>query len=402
MKRFNLFISPFLLLGCLLTSVVSAQVNQRSPYHFSGEIYERVKKDSIYWLGGVASSDLSFIGLYKEARLEYDKPRRGITHIPDADSIAFLAQYKPVSAEKFILQQAATHQVLIFNEAHFNPRNRVLVTSLLARLKKLGYTCLAVEAFANDSSFTKKQHPVVGSTGFYTNEPQFGNMIRTALQLGYTLLPYEAANMGNAQKRELEQAQHIAAFLKKEPGTRLIVYCGFDHVLEDSIPGLGKRMAGRLKELTGIDPYTLDQTTLTEKAFPGWEHPYYRITQPKQYTVLVNQQGIPLNSVTETPGHVDAFVLAPRTNYVYNRPDWVFENNKTPYFLPAATSSFSYPVMVKAYGVNDAAAAVPLDVIEIKSADEIPATAIALPKKGRFVLQLCDSAGHVQKLQVKR
>lgn len=52
-----------------------AQTIDPFPYKFSSSIYQKIKADSASWLGGVTSSDLSFIGLYKEALEECDKPR---------------------------------------------------------------------------------------------------------------------------------------------------------------------------------------------------------------------------------------------------------------------------------------------------------------------------------------
>jgi hypothetical protein len=66
-------------------------VNNASPYKFSSDIFDDIQKDSnFYWGGGIASSDLSFIGLYRESLTEYDKPRNILKTISSTDSLDFL------------------------------------------------------------------------------------------------------------------------------------------------------------------------------------------------------------------------------------------------------------------------------------------------------------------------
>ncbi len=152
-KTFLLFI-----IFCVVINITNAQSDDASPYKFSQDIYNNINKDSNYLRGG-AASDLSFIGLYKEALIQYDKPGNEIKKISAEDSINFLIDYRPVDARKFIIQKAKENQILIFNEAHHNPRNRVFVTSLLKDLKDAGYKYFAAETFMNDSFFVKEKHP---------------------------------------------------------------------------------------------------------------------------------------------------------------------------------------------------------------------------------------------------
>jgi len=191
------------------------KVRNASPYKFSSDIYNNINKDSNY-LRGAAASDLSFIGLYKEALIQYDKPRNEIKKISAEDSVNFLINYHPVNARKFIIQKAKENQILIFNEAHHNPRNRVFVTSLLKDLKNAGYKYFAAETFMNDSFFVKEKHPVF-FTGFYTMEPQFGNLVREALKLNFTLYPYEAIPITGGKQREIGEAKNLQTLLKKRP-----------------------------------------------------------------------------------------------------------------------------------------------------------------------------------------
>lgn len=389
------------ILFCWILHFGFGQNNDSAIYKFSSDIYDYIKKDSDYWRGGVTSSDLSFIGLYKEALQEYDKPRQNKKVITRSDSENFIKNYKPVDAKQFIIQKAKENQIIIFNEAHYNPRNRVFITSLLKYLKNVGYKYFAAETFVNDTFFQNTNHPSF-ATGFYSNEPEFGNLIREAAKLNFLLYPYEDTTRSNGKQREIEEAKNLQSLINQDPKAKIIIYCGFDHIIEDSIPGWEKAMAGRLKQFTGIDPYTVDQVVLSERSQTDLENPYFRIIQseyhPNNYSILVNRKGEAFNN-----HRVDALLFSPPTKYIYDRPNWVFENNKEPYFLNAKNINTSFPILVKAYfATNNFDNSVPIDVIEIKNKNDISKTAIALYEKGHFIIKIVDKNGKSQIFKVDK
>lgn len=390
MKKIALLLFYF----CFVIKSTIAQSDAPSPYKFSSDIFTRSNKDSDYFKG-LSPTDLSFVGLYKEALIQYDKPRNEIKKIAAIDSADFLKKYFPVEARKFIIQKAKENQILIFNEAHHNPRNRVFVTSLLKDLRNSGYKYFAAETFANDSFFIKEKHPVF-FTGFYTTEPQFGNLVREAIKLNFTLYPYEAIPITNGKEREIGEAKNLQSLLTKDPNAKIIIYCGFSHIREDSVPSWGKAMAGRLKEFTGIDPYTIDQITLSERSNKEAENLYFKLIYSDTYSVLTDRNRTPFKS----PG-VDALLYSPPTMYIYNRPNWVFENNKLPYLLNAKDINLSFPIIAKAYlDTDNLEKTIPIDVIEIKSRDDVSETAIALFDKGHFIITLVDKIGKTQTFRV--
>lgn len=385
----------FLILSCVLCKSSVAQSNDSLQYKFSSDIFNHIVKDSGYWLGGSTSSDLSFIGLYKEALIEWDKPRGYRQRISALDSLSFKKNYHSVDARKFILERAKENQIIIFNEAHYNSRNRVFVTSLLKDLRNIGYKYFAAEGFINDSNFLKKTHPTF-KTGFYTMEPQFGNMVRDAIELNYSLYPYEDTTGANGGKREIGQVLNILSLLKKDPKAKIIIHCGFAHILEDSVLDWGKAMAGRLKEFTGIDPFTVDQLPLSERSKSNFDNPYYKLINSNIYTVLIDEKGKPFNN-----GRVDALLYSPPTKYIHNRPNWVFENNKNSYFLNEKNVKLSFPILVKVYLETDnLEESIPIDIIEIKKREDLSKTAIALFKKGRFIIKISNKVGGYQLVKV--
>lgn len=388
------------IITCLIISCVnslSAQVKDPFPYKFSSTIYGKIKSDSASWRGGVTSSDLSFIGLYKEALQEWDKPRSYKKTIFKEDSAGFVKEYKATDAKKFILKKAKEHRVLIFNEAHYNPRHRVFVTSLLAELREAGYHFFAAETFSTRAGFTENSKYPNLNSGYYTMEPQFGNLMREANQLGYTLYPYEHASGGNQQTRETGQALNLARLLDSIPTAKVIVYCGFSHIGEAPIPNWATPMAAKLKELTGIDPYTIDQTILTERSAPEFYHPYYKLADSRQYAILVNKKGEPFNKQLDDK-KVDALLYTPPTKYIHNRPGWVFENDKIPYFINRDIIQLSYPLIAKIYfteaDINNMV--IPIDILEFKTEQELITTAMAVFKRKYFIVELIDTKGETQ------
>jgi len=392
-------ISLFLIL-CSSIILFGQQIDSNK-YKFSSEIYDYIKKDSNYWRGGVTSSDLSFIGLYNEAIVEWDKPRQYKPYVPDSIKNNFINNYKASDARKYIIQKANENQIIIFNEAHYNPRNRIFVASLLKDLKKIGYSYFAAEALNTDSTYQNLQVPLF-STGYYTMEPQFGNLIREAIRQDLQLFAYEDSTGANGKQREINEAKNLELLLKKDPRAKIIIYCGFSHIFEDSVYSWEKAMAGRLKEFTGIDPYTIDQTELIEKSNSELENPYFKLINENNYCILVDKNNVAFNKKSNRQ-YVDAVLYSPRTKYIYNRPNWIFENSKVPYFINPNIVKLAFPILVKVYLSTDILkTTIPIDIIELKSLNDVRQTAVAVFKKGDFIIKLTDKLGNQQLISINQ
>lgn len=168
-------------------------------------------------------------------------------------------------AEPAILAQTARRQVVMFNEEHTQPRGRWLLGSLLPALYRQGFRYLALEALeaADSTGLRQRGYPVTGS-GFYTNEPHFGNLIRRARQLGFRLVAYES----KAADREQGQARNLlAATLRPFPQVRVLVLAGHAHISEAG----AATMAQWVHKLAGIDPLTIEQTQAVVRAPARWQ-----------------------------------------------------------------------------------------------------------------------------------
>lgn len=182
-------------------------------------------------------------------------------------------KYTVANALEEITRVAATQQVVMLNEDHLNPYCRVFARQLLQPLYQQGFRYLAVEALTYDSMLHARKY-ALKSSGFYTSEPSFGDLLRRALQLGFHLVPYENDQPCNCSDtncrmncRDSMQAKNIAGIFTADPRARVLVYAGHGHIYKKtSTPNL-RYMAERFATLTGITPFCIDQAALV--AEPG-------------------------------------------------------------------------------------------------------------------------------------
>lgn len=348
-----------------------------------------------------AARDLSAMGDYKNTLVVWDSGETKPAKLYPQDSVYYL-QFKPRNAKDYIIERAKNEQIIILNEAHHQPYHRVFTESLLHDLYKLGYRFFGGETInQHDSVLNERKYPVVFS-GTYSKEPRYGNMIRTALQEGYYVFAYEADFDNHAivssKEREIQQARHIKSILDTNPKAKIIIHCGFGHLVETELGGdWEKAMAGRLKEYTGIDPFTIDQVELTERSSIEYDDPFFKMINLDYYAVFINQFGKPYND-PPLRDQYDISVYHPRTKWINGRPNWAFEGGKQPYFINDQIN-IVFPCLVLAYCEGeDISIAVPTDVIELKNKDD--KTALAL-KKGNYTIIIKRDSENDQQIKVK-
>ncbi len=235
-----------------------------------------------------------------------------------------LKNIQHVSARRYIHLEAKSRRVIMINEAFAKPIHRAFTFSLLADLHRLGFRYLALEMLNNFSNQSLSR--VTMHTGYYAAEPVAAELIRTALSLGYTLVPYEdtAAGIHTATQRDSIQAENIYAVLKKDTGAKILVHASFAHISKKPGPDGFIPMALAFRNISGIDPLTIDQTDMTEESNFAYGRLIYQayiakfpLTEPS--IALVN--GNPVN-VTDKDLY-DLCVIHPLTQYKDGRPTWL-------------------------------------------------------------------------------
>ena len=170
----------------------------------------------------------------------------------------------------------ARSRVVMVNEAHSGlkrcMRTRHVGRLILPRAHAAGVRHIAMEAFrpgfAEEANQTRR---VPQQTGGYLAQAEMRALIRTALDLGWTLVPYEAdlskspsfedpMSMEASNWRDCEQAKNLAKALGTlGPDARLLVWCGNAHLEKKPLGDLNP-MAGQFWRISGIEPFSIDQT----------------------------------------------------------------------------------------------------------------------------------------------
>jgi hypothetical protein len=304
-----------------------------------------------------------------------------------------LATLRVADAAETIIAAADTARVIFINEAHHVPQTRLLMLALLERMRAKGFTHLAAETLSPfDSSLNARDYPV-RTTGYYSNEPLFGEMLREARRLGYVLVPYEAVGSGSQDARETGQATNLRdRIFRDRPDARVLVHAGYAHINESGMLAGAKPMAVRFREITGIDPLTVDQTTMYEHSTRTREHPAYgRVVDKAAQSmpfVLTDAAG---RVWTSKPGTHDITVFLPRTQLRNGRPDWLWRSgDRKPYVVRGAACSSGAMCVATARLATESADAVPRDAILIGPNDG--ERMLALPV-GRYIITVRDLAG---------
>lgn len=330
-------------------------------YRFSKDILSQIDKDTVAWKYQIGATELSFSGYYREVLQVWDKNGVRKPKITLEDSLYFTSS-KKVNAKDYIIKQSKSAQIIIINEAHHIPKHRTFTKSLLKELYDNGYRYLGLEALF-DSKINETKYPVI-ETGYYTREPEFGNLISEALKIGFILFSYEASDGKNGKEREIEQAENIQKFIERNPLGKVLIHCGYAHAYENDYPAWGKAMAGRLKENMKIDPLTIDQTMFLERSDRENNHLFIKLNNTKEPIILIDENGKVFNGKSEST-QTDIVIIHPPTDYINNRPEWL-SNGKKVYVIPHRKIKKHRPLLILAYRNDEFENnGIPADIIEI-------------------------------------
>jgi hypothetical protein len=127
------------------------------------------------------------------------------------------------------------------------------------------------------------------------------------------------------------QAANLAGIFKKDSKAKVLIHAGYRHPGEekakDHIP-----MGWWFKKMTGIDPFTIEQTGMTEGSEFEYGRIFYqyfnaRFTIPNASVLFQNRR--PFNPLEEKG--FDLIIMHPSTTYQHNRPTWLtLEGDRKP------------------------------------------------------------------------
>jgi hypothetical protein len=354
----------------------------------------------------------SFVGNYDAAYVYLDKNiEKQQKPLPDLQNSP-LDKYKPREALKAIYSAADKHQVIMINEEHDTPLHRAFTARLLPVLYKKGFRYLAVETLSDtDTELNSRGYPVQ-KTGFYSVDPVFGDMLRTALKFGFKLVSYEhrpkercasPADKPNfcQNERERGQAQNLYDnIFKTDPQAKVLVHVGRGHNQKLKLDDWAQ-MGWHFKEISKIEAFSVNQMN-SERSAVRYERPEYRyVTSKWKFTEPTAFQS---KSGEWWKGYgYDLHIYHPRTRYERGRPDWLkIGGTRTPYALYGKASkngtvgnfisSAPGTYLVQAFVEGESADAVPIDQIIVTDPKNAPA--LMLPK-GHFRIRIIDDLGKV-------
>ncbi len=349
-------------------------IEYKATYKFNSAIEADFKNDSTQRKYQIAASEFALKGDYKNALQYWDagwNSRETNWEQKQIDSINNL--YKKEDAVACIINESEKHDIIIINEAHHNSYHRFFTKSLLKKLYDKGYRNLGLEALFYTDNLDSLNHIrkyPIQKTGYYTADPQFGNLIREAIHLGFYVFPYETENEGSdGYQREIDQAKNIQTFLDSKKG-KTIIHCGYDHAMEGKHSTWEKAMAERVKEYTKKDPLTINQTVFSEKSEHKYNHPMLKAIQPEKAVVLMDRLEKSY-LLKRNDSYYDLSVFQKNTSYSHNRPDWLFTNGNKKVEIPLDNINVKYPIMILAYHHDEnIKEAIPVDITEVQNNNE--------------------------------
>lgn len=326
---------------------------------------------------------------------DYDGARKSFSIAqpvqPDDGPSPLTGSYRARPADEVILELAHGRKAIFFNEAHSAPITRTLTVELLARLRQEGFNTFAAETLYVGDKDLQKRGYAIAKSGFYVSEPIYGEMVRTALRLGYKVVAYDAENAGVGDPREKEGAATLAQLFKHDPNTRLVVNAGFAHIQKSGKYLGGSSMVEFFEKDTGIDPLAIEQTMLIQHSRADQDHPYYlaasQAAHPPHPYVYVTDAGKPW---TLKPNLYDVSVFFPPQTIVDGRPDWIgLDGTRVSYAVGSEACRGQFPCMIEARYANEGDDAIAADRVVLNVIDpNTPISERVLTNQGSAVSRL--------------
>lgn len=263
-----------------------------------------------------------------------------------------------------IAAAARDTNIVIINEAHDAPRHRAFIADVAKRLEPLGYRTYAAETLYQPTESGPGAPRL--RAGWYSAEPTFGALLRQVREANFRLVAYDQLTptsgdyVDDINRREAAQASNIVnrIFLQNRD-EKVLIHVGWAHNkegFESAGGGVMKSrqilwMAQRIKDILGVDPLTIDQTSYAADRVGA---------------CFTDAAG------AAPPMSRDLFIAYPAATYERNRPAWRRARGQVFADIPRAFRRANERVIVEARLKDDPPDAVPADRILIEPGESIP------------------------------
>jgi hypothetical protein len=318
----------------------------------------------------------------------------------DPEALKALDTATAEDAIQAIVREAKNRQVVILNEAHHIPLDRVFAARLAHELRNIGFDYLACEALHRSDPVARPHGYFPMESGFYTNEPMFAEFLRGAVKDKWQFAEYDPVPDQNASTieesmrlRELGAVDNLMnKIFLKDPKARVFIYVGYSHASERPAYVNDKThawLAALLAHRLGIDPLTIDQSTMfSYDSQREAEHPLYRpalrrFGRSEPFVLKSSQGGY---EVLGGYRHkIDMQVFHPDDARVTatGRPAWMeTQAHLRPRPVPAQLLPTSGRRLIQAFHAEDGDDAVPADMVMVEAGKSAPM--LMLPADGEF------------------
>ncbi len=264
--------------------------------------------------------------------------------------------YEANEARDFIIKylQENNPKIIAINEAHHISQHRVVMQSLLPILYEQGYKCLAVEGLRHDDILlNKRKYPKFLHSGYYLRDPEYANMIRTALEVGFELIAYDQ----RGPSRDEKAANHIYNYMQENKTEKIVIYAGYDHIREKEINGKTS-LVTYLNQYLKTDAFTISQT---EKL-------------PNSIKLDTSMSDIFYLSSSDNAqifkGPTNDIDLAIYCDTEQNKYGNI-SPKRMPYKVKYNLKDIKFPLQISAKISNEGLLAIPMDVIEVLNNEEL-------------------------------
>lgn len=308
-----------------------------------------------------------------------------------------------------IVEAARGRRIVVLNQFRHVQRHRAFAIELARALRAEGFDALVADGFASVEDAASDS-----STRCDSRDPLFGELARTALDLGYsciastptTAFTTDDASAGEQADRRLREA------LEEQAQTRWFVLVAESSDAEREAQRAGPselaRRSAWLATLTGADPLKIDQTVASPRSRPEYAHPAWRraaesgrlTSGPKVFRLRDAARLV----VGPMVGQADLQVFHPPLGQRNGRSDWL-ARGRTNVRLPwQVVEQLDAPArrLVQAFRVDEPDLPIPVDQFVTTPGQALPA--LLLPH-GAYRLVVQDEHGdelaRVQRIDVE-
>lgn len=316
------------------------------------------------------STALAILGRQREAREiplnpnEVGHELSGPPDVPDSKPPFLVTPWRDA-----ITKIAKERRLVLIMEAHTVSEHRAWIEQTLALFRPSGFTGYFAETIAEAGSTLKSRGYPTLRTGFYTNDPRFGNAVRTALRLGFEVDGYDLAD-GDFNRREEYEAATLAARFASRPDRRIVVHAGHAHIFKHEVRNVGRWMGARLWTMTGVEPFTIWQLSnqLPNDVYRTLIRQVGPITEPVMVVPPSRHVSEALFPESTVHPAVDAIVIhPPRIGQEPTDRRGAFADQMTR--VPGVWLGNQWPVVIAAIPVGEPDNAIALDQIMLRSGE---------------------------------